>query len=297
MPYKDPEQQKAYKKQWDKEHRQGKQRKVWWGYGYPDSMPEDWREIASKSGYEMLAMFHDEDVTLDGMLKEPHYHVAVRLAHAGSIDDAKAALLPLGVKEKSIQWRDSWCAVARYLCHMDDPNKTQYTPDKVLEFGGADYLAAISRAKDKYRIVSAMQAWVNETDCYSFSVLMDYARENDMEWFMALCDNCSVVMREYIKSKRYDRRDELEQRRQELDAWASELEEHAREKAELEAGNWAMNVVAEATKERNNDSHAVCDWCGRPATGGSVGPEGAVYWCDVHQHLGHSLSEQMSDSY
>lgn len=206
MPYKDPEK----KKQWEREHRKGKRRKIWWGYGYPDSMPENWRELASESGYEILAMFHDQDVTLDGELKEPHWHVAVRLAHMGGIEDAKEALLPLGVKEKSVQWRDSWRAVARYLCHLDDPNKTQYSPDHVLEFGGADYLSAISLQKDKYRIVAAMQDWVVDNDCKSFAKLMDYARENDMEWFMALCDNCAIIMREYVKSRRYDAKDAAE---------------------------------------------------------------------------------------
>lgn len=210
MPYKDPAKAREYKRKWDKEHRKGKLRKVWWGYGYPDSMPEDWRDIASKSGYELLAMFHDQDVTMDGELKEPHWHIAVRLEHAGDINDAKEALLPLGVKEKSIQWRDSWRAVARYLCHLDDPNKTQYSPDHVLEFGGADYMTAINRQKDKYRIIAAMQDWVDGNECLSFAQLFRYARNNDMEWYMALCDNCSIVMREYIKSCRYDTMEERE---------------------------------------------------------------------------------------
>lgn len=215
MPYKDPEKAKAAKRKWDQEHRKGKQHAIWWGYGYPNTMPDNWRDIASKSGYEMLAIFHDRDVTEEGELKEPHWHVAVRLSHAGTLEDAKEALLQLGVKEPSIQWRDSWRGVARYLCHMDDPNKAQYCPDVVLEFGGADYLSAISRQKDKYRVVAAMQDWVVENDCVSFAELMDYARDNDMEWFMALCDNCSIVMREYVKSRRYDKKDAEEGRRTE----------------------------------------------------------------------------------
>lgn len=209
MPYKDPEK----KKQWEKEHRKGKQRAIWWGYGYPDTMPEDWRDRASESGYEILAMYHDQDVETDGKPKEPHWHVAVRLAHAGTIDDAKEILLRLGIKEKSIQWRDSWRSVARYLCHLDSPNKTQYSPEHVLEFGGADYMTAIQRSAEKYRIVAAMQEWVIESNCRSFAKLMDYARENDMEWFMALCDNCAIPMREYIKSRRYDAAEAAEMER------------------------------------------------------------------------------------
>ena len=30
------------------------------------------------------------------------------------------------------------------------------------------------------------------------------ARANELEWFMALSDNCAIFMREYLKSYRYD---------------------------------------------------------------------------------------------
>ena len=204
MAYADKEKQREYQRKWEKENRKGKLHRIWWGYLYEDSAPADWLDRARESGYEMLAMKHDQDVTATGEIKETHIHVALRAAHAISCADAKAVLVPLGVKEASIQYRDNWTAVARYLCHLDDPNKTQYSPEHVIEIGGADYMSAINRAADKYRIIAAMQDWVRDRDCISFANLFDYARENDMEWFMALCDNCAIVMREYIKSRRYD---------------------------------------------------------------------------------------------
>lgn len=228
MPYKDPEK----KKRWEQENRRGKQHAIWWGYLYEDSSPENWLDLARESGYEMLAMLHDRDVTAAGELKEPHWHVVVRLSHAGSRADAEEALLPLGVKKASIQYRDSWTAVARYLCHLDDPNKTQYSPEHVVEMGGADYLQAINRTRDKYRVIAAMQDWVIENNCRSFAHLMDYARANDMEWFMALCDNCAVIMREYIKSRRYDEDEER-------------AYEQVRQRAEIDAGNAVLDTFVE----------------------------------------------------
>jgi len=209
MPYADPEKQKAAKRKWDQEHRKGRQHRVWWGYLYEDSAPDNWLDAAKESGYEMLAMKHDRDVTAAGEPKEPHWHVVVRLAHAGSLKDAQAALLPLGIKEQSIQYRDSWTAVARYLCHLDDPNKAQYDPADVIEIGGADYLQAIQRTADKYRVVAEMQDWVvgpmkDGDRTHSFGDLNDYARAENLEWFMALCDTSAVIMREFCKSKRYD---------------------------------------------------------------------------------------------
>lgn len=209
MAYADKEKQKAYQREWEKKHRKGKQHKIWWGYLYEDSAPDNWLDIARESGYEMLAMKHDKDVTAAGEVKETHIHVVVRLAHAGDLKDAKEALLPLGIKEASIQYRDSWTAVARYLCHMDDPNKAQYDPADVIEIGGADYLQAINRTADKYRIVAEMQDWViEETENgqvpRSFADLCNFARESNLEWFMALCDNTAIIMREFCKSIRAD---------------------------------------------------------------------------------------------
>lgn len=205
MPYKDPEK----KKQWERENRGGKTRKIWWAYLYEDSAPDNFLELMRESGYEGLAMKHDKDVTAAGELKEPHWHVVVRFSHAVPAKEAKEVLTTFGCKEASVQFRDSWTAVARYLCHLDDPNKTQYDPADVVEFGGADYLTAINRATEKYRVVAEMQDWVTEPMAEGmrprgFGDLCDYARANNLEWFMALCDNSATIMREFCKAKRYD---------------------------------------------------------------------------------------------
>ena len=85
---------------------------------------------------------------------------------------------------------------------MDDPNKGRIQPRRCCRIGGADYLAAINRAADKYRIISEMCDWAKENRIYSFNKLVDYARANELEWFMALPDNCAIFMREYLKSYR-----------------------------------------------------------------------------------------------
>lgn len=205
MPYKDKEK----KRQWERENRAGKRHKIWWGYLYEDSAPENFLDLMRESGVEGLAMKHDRDTTADGEVKEPHWHVIVRFAHTVQAGEAKELLTSFGCKEQSVQYRDSFTAVARYLCHMDDPNKAQYNPADVVEFGGADYLAAINRNSDKYRVIAEMQDWVCKPIAdgerpKSFGDLNDYARAENLEWFMALCDNSAVIMREFCKSKRYD---------------------------------------------------------------------------------------------
>lgn len=211
MPYKDPEK----KKQWEKENRQGgKSRKIWWGVLYEESAPENFLTLMKESGYEGLAMKHDRDATATGEHKKDHWHVVIRFSHARLRKEAEEVLAGFGVAKQTIQPRDSWTAVARYLCHMDDADKAQYDPADVVEFGGADYLSAVKRTADKYRIVAEMQDWVMEPMAAgerprTFAELNDYARAENLEWFMALCDTCATIMREYCKGKRYDYLDRI----------------------------------------------------------------------------------------
>lgn len=238
MPYKDPEKAKAAKREWDRKNRgRGKTHSMWWGYRYFDDPNEgdDWDTPIRESGYECIWAIHDKDVRPTGEVKMKHAHVAVRFSHAVDFATAKEVLCSFGVKEASIQFRDNWRGVCRYMTHMDDPDKYQYDPSIVCECGGADWHTEIYRTSDKYAVIAAMQDWcddpanVKPNGCPpQFNDLMRYARENNQEWFMALCDNCSVVMREYCKSNRHDWRDSIRS------AWYEKAQAAAAADAEAE---------------------------------------------------------------
>lgn len=212
MPYKDKEK----KAQWERKNRgKGTTHAIWWGYLYFDSAPEDWEQRIRESGYECVWAVHDKDVRATGEVKETHVHIAVRFSHAVDASTAKSVLTEFGVKEASVQFRDSWRAVCRYMVHMDDPDKYQYDPSIVCECGGADWHTEIYRTSDKYAVVAAMQDWCDDqanakaNGCPpQFNDLMRYARANQQEWFMALCDSSAIVMREYCKANRHDWRDD-----------------------------------------------------------------------------------------
>lgn len=210
MAYKDKEKQREAQRRYEEKRKAKITRTIWWGYLYPESAPEDWEQRLRGCGIEALAQLHDKDVDATGTPKKPHVHIALRFSHA--VDKARATeeLTNIGVLESSVQYRDSWRAVARYLCHMDDPDKYQYDSTKVIEVGGADYYNAIGRTSDKYRTILEMQKFIREHEIYDFAEFMDYCADENMEWFMALCDNCSVIIEKYMKSRRYMRRDQLQ---------------------------------------------------------------------------------------
>ncbi|MBQ2264723.1 MAG: hypothetical protein II341_04890, partial [Oscillospiraceae bacterium] len=46
-----------------------------------------------------------------------------------------------------------------------------------------------------------MMEYCKEYNVVSYSELLEYAAEQHMDWFRVLCDNGTVVIKEYLKSR------------------------------------------------------------------------------------------------
>lgn len=93
---------------------------------------------------------------------------------------------------------------ARYLCHLDNPEKAQYNPSDVKCYGGADYMALIGLAIDKYVAIKDMMDFCDQCNIVSYAQLLRYCSAERMDWFRVLCDNGTVVMKEFLKSKTWE---------------------------------------------------------------------------------------------
>lgn len=89
---------------------------------------------------------------------------------------------------------------ARYLCHLDNPDKHQYSLDQVRCLCGADFAGAINLVTDKYKAIGEMIDYCVENHIYSYANLLVYCRQERFDWFRVLCDNGTVVMKEFLKS-------------------------------------------------------------------------------------------------
>lgn len=166
---------------------------------YPESAAEHWQEILSQQFIPcMISPLHDSDLNPTGEPKKPHYHVIFMYDSVKTIEQAREVIeLIGGVGCEVVQ---SIRGYARYLCHLDNPEKAQYKPDDVRCLCGADYLGIIGLAIDRYVVISEMQDYVKNNDVHSFAELADYARNERMDWFRSLCDNSAYIMDKYIKS-------------------------------------------------------------------------------------------------
>lgn len=167
---------------------------------YPDSVDPEWQDIIVQEHVSVfVSPLHDQDCNPTGELKKPHRHVMVMYEGKKSESQVKEFFSKFGGVGYEVV--NSLRGYSRYLCHLDNPEKAQYNQDDVICFNGADYSAAIGLPTDKYKAVNEMCEWINENDIFAFSDLFDYARINRGDWFRVLCDNCAIVMKEYLKSR------------------------------------------------------------------------------------------------
>ena len=167
---------------------------------YPESAPENWLEILAEQFVPaFVSPLLDLDVNPTGEVKKAHYHVIVMFDGKKSKEQAKEvfdAISGVGCEVvKSIR------GYARYLCHLDNPEKTQYSIEDVKSLCGADYSHTIGLAIDKYKAIGEMIDYCCEANIISYSDLLEYARSERFDWFRILCDCGTLVMKEYLKSK------------------------------------------------------------------------------------------------
>lgn len=170
---------------------------------YPESAPDNWQSIlADFCVPSFISPLHDRDVNPDGEFKKPHYHVMLCFDGVKTFEQGKQILDAIGgVGNEVIQ---SVRGYARYLCHLDNPEKTQYSIDDVRCLSGSDYFAAINLPTDKYKAIKEMMFFCDEHDIKSYARLLMYASDERYDWFRVLCDSATVVIKEYLKSRSWE---------------------------------------------------------------------------------------------
>lgn len=168
---------------------------------YPESAPENWKEILAETKVPcFISPLHDRDINPGGEPKKPHYHVIIMFDSVKTIEQALSLFSQIGGTDY-VEQIQSIRGYARYLCHLDNPEKVQYSVEDVQCYGGADYISTIGLATDKYKAISEMIDFCEENDIYSYADLLRIARYERYDWFRILCDCGTVVVKEYL----YDR--------------------------------------------------------------------------------------------
>lgn len=168
---------------------------------YPSSekTPDNWQDILKEQIIPaFISPLHDKDYNSTGELKKAHFHVVILFEGVKTIEQAKEIFdLIGGVGVEPVK---SIRAYVRYLCHLDNPEKAQYSIDDVICCSGADYQLMIESPQDKYTMIAEMIDFCEQEDIVSYAELLKYARKNNKAWFITLCDSALPVV-QYLKSR------------------------------------------------------------------------------------------------
>lgn len=172
---------------------------------YLDSAPFNWLDILSDFHVPcLISPYHDKDLNANGEIKKPHYHVLLLFDSVKTPEQAVEVFMSFnGVGCEIVK---SLRAYARYLCHLDNPDKYQYSIADVKQFGGVDYQDIISSSSDRYFAFEEMMEFCDKYNINSFYLLSKYARKNRPDWFRILCDSGTIFIKEFLKSREWSQK-------------------------------------------------------------------------------------------
>lgn len=178
---------------------------------YPESAPENWREILDDTHIEWIeSPLHDKDLNATGEVKKAHYHVLLLFGGVKSYEQVLEFIKPLNcpIPTRCHNAR----ALVRYMAHLDNPEKAQYSVSDIKSHGGADISELLKpSSSERYCIIKDMLEFIKENGIIEFQDLIDYSFSYHFDdWFPLLCDNSSFIIVNYIKSCRHREKQKID---------------------------------------------------------------------------------------
>ena len=128
--------------------------RIWSAVVYPDSAPENWREVLDDLHIEWVeSPLHEFDTNPTGEVKKAHWHIVMSFDGPKSFEQVCEILEPLHcpIPQKCHALRGA----VRYMAHLDNPEKYQYPTSGIVPHGGFDLAAALapSSSQDRKSVV------------------------------------------------------------------------------------------------------------------------------------------------
>lgn len=177
---------------------------------YPESAPADWLgRIQDLHVPGCVSPLHDRDVyTLPseshqvGDLKKPHWHCLLAFQGVKTVKQILTALDFLGVSHVEVVHNMS--AMVRYFAHLDNQEKAQYDPSKIVGFCGFDVSKYLYSGFTLYQEVSAMIDLIEKMDFRTYAGFFTYClAEKSSVWIPILLEhgNINNTVRFFIQSR------------------------------------------------------------------------------------------------
>lgn len=171
---------------------------------YPDSAPENWRDVLTQSGIPAaVSPLHDKDINADGSPKKPHYHII--LCYDGPTTYNAVQAFTTGSLCGTIpQPLESLKGYYRYLSHKDNPEKAQYEERDIEHFNGFCPRDFIEMSKSEVlACIKRIHTYIREGNIYEYSDLLDTLLDSDMLDEYDVATSHTLMIKAYIDSRRH----------------------------------------------------------------------------------------------
>lgn len=187
--------------------RAGKRARAWTAVVYPDSAPDNWIEILREQLIECLVSpFHDKDVEETGEIKKAHYHVVLSFKSPATYSKAREVFESINAvvpPENQCRVKD-FRQMARYLCHLDQPNKYRYDIQDVLSIGSIDYPTLVMSAADEDEMLDEIFEAMDKYSLDSYPKVVRYVKNNAPQWRTLVYRKYTRQISEYAKGLHYE---------------------------------------------------------------------------------------------
>ena len=168
---------------------------------YPESCPDDWVDIIEGWGCTCyVSPCHDSDVTPEGELKKPHYHGVLSFEGKKSYRQVVNLVSDLGCSTAKVC--NSLHNALRYLAHLDNPDKAEYSVEDVRTFGHADLSHLYARTEfDADSDVLAILRIARDNNLWEFCDLIEFIAEQYPRDLFPVVRSNHAFIRSYLQSR------------------------------------------------------------------------------------------------
>lgn len=170
---------------------------------YPESLPENWKEIIVETGLPMaISPLHDKDINPTGEEKKAHYHVICYYENATTFNNVKQNVTDklngtIPIKLESMR------GMYRYHLHLDNPEKYQYDDRDRTFFNGfdIDFASKLTRTEIN-KLIREIHTFINNNDIVEYIDLLDILKDNDLFDMYDIAISNTLLFKSLLDSKR-----------------------------------------------------------------------------------------------
>ena len=180
-----------------------KKKRYWAFVLYPESAPENWKDLLQQTGLSIaVSPLHDKDIDPTGLPKKPHYHIILCYDGPTTYNNVKTNITdplnqPIPIPLEQVR------GYFRYLTHKDNPDKFQYNEKDITIINDFDIDNYNELTKSQVNaILIELQKLINEFSIFEYCDLLDLLFAKELFSYLDVAYRHTILLNTYITSKR-----------------------------------------------------------------------------------------------